>query len=69
MTQQMRNDFDSTDRFLRIIEVMSITGLSRSGIYRAIRESDFPKQMKIGFSSRWSLAEVAGWMERVKENR
>ncbi|MHC5062307.1 MAG: helix-turn-helix transcriptional regulator [Planctomycetota bacterium] len=58
------------DRFLKIGEVMSRVGLSRSGIYRAMKEEDFPIQFKVrGSAARWSADEIEEWMERRKENR
>jgi len=60
------------DRFIKIGEVMEITGMSRSGVYRAMKHTEFPAQFKIstgGFSARWSLDEITAWMDAVKENR
>lgn len=48
---------------LRLNEVQGRTGLSRSEIYRRIREGDFPKPVKLGKkASAWVLAEVEGWI-------
>lgn len=48
---------------IRLNEVQGRTGLSRSEIYRRIREGDFPKPVKLGKkASAWVLAEVEGWI-------
>lgn len=60
------------ERFIKVKEVMEITGLSRSGIYKAMSNGSFPAQFKLadgGFSARWSLDEINKWMAVVKENR
>ncbi len=58
------------DQFLKIGEVMLRVGLSRSGVYAAMRDNDFPKQFKVrGRSARWSSDEIEVWMEARKENR
>lgn len=36
-----------TDKFLRINEVMSLIGLSRSQIYVLVSRREFPKQVKV----------------------
>ena len=44
------------DRFIRLKSVLDRTGLSRSTIYRKIREGSFPAQVSI-------CANGAGWYE------
>ncbi|WP_066826532.1 helix-turn-helix transcriptional regulator [Sphingomonas mali] len=46
------------DRILRIKTVLERTGLSRSTLYRKIREGTFPRQVKIS-------AQCAGWRESI----
>jgi len=51
------------DRFLRLKEVLHITGLSRNTVYRRIREKTFPKQIRIGSNSvAWRQSEIDKWM-------
>jgi prophage regulatory protein len=60
------------DTFLRIKEVIRLTGMSRSAIYRSMECGGFPLQFKVGgggFSARWSEVEVRAWMDLQKENR
>lgn len=46
------------DRILRIKTVLERTGLSRSTLYRKIREGTFPRQVKIS-------TQCAGWRESI----
>jgi prophage regulatory protein len=61
-TQNTRN----TSRALiveRLPEVKARTGLSRSEIYRRIRNRTFPAPIKIGArASGWSASEVDAWI-------
>ena len=51
-------------RFIRISEVISTTGLSRSHIYDLISKGAFPRQYKLGErASGWLESEVSDWME------
>lgn len=57
-------------KFLKLQNVMSITGLSRSSIYLAIAEGRFPKQINLGARSIAFLeSEVQEWMEHCVANR
>ena len=48
---------------IRLNEVRGRTGLSRSEIYRRIREGGFPKPVKLGEkASAWVLAEIEAWV-------
>lgn len=54
---------ESIDRFLRLDEVLHITGLGRNTVYRRIREGTFPKQIRIGPNSvAWRQSTIAKWM-------
>ena len=54
---------------LRLPEVKTHTGLSRSELYRRIAQGTFPAPVKIGArASAWSSAEVERWKaERIAE--
>lgn len=58
---------DPPIRFLRLPEVMAVTGLSRSQVYKLIADRAFPRQVKLTLStSAWVEAEVLAWChERV----
>nr|WP_314540861.1 AlpA family transcriptional regulator [uncultured Massilia sp.] len=57
--------FRNQHRIIRITEVMAMTGLSRSGIYAAIKEGTFPTQIKLSVrSSGWLESEVIAWRDK-----
>lgn len=55
------------DRFIRISEVQSMIGLKDSRIYQMIKEGRFPRPIKLGAASRWSLCAVKAWMDQQIE--
>lgn len=60
-----------TRRFIRIEEVLSITSLSRTELYRRIKAGTFPPQVKLAPGHVvWVLPEVDTWVaERIAECR
>lgn len=57
-------------RLIRLKEVMKISGLSRSGIYKFIKEGKFPKSVSLGVRSvAWVEQEVQDWVEQIIFNR
>lgn len=55
-------------RFLRLPDVRSRVGLSRSQIYRMIQDGTFPAPVKIGGQvSVWPDNEIAGWQQAALE--
>ncbi|MCQ9124243.1 AlpA family transcriptional regulator [Rodentibacter heylii] len=59
----------TNDRFLRIDEVIQMTGLSRSTIYDYSRCGRFPEAVDLGGNKRaWIESEVKQWMnDRIKQ--
>ncbi len=58
MAEQLRS-------FLRLKQVKTVTGMSRSWIYDAIRRGDFPAPIPLGVRAvAWDSAAVAAWQER-----
>lgn len=54
-----------TNRLIRLPEVIGMTGLSRSAIYRRIANGTFPSQIHLGSrTSAWSQREVAAWVDQ-----
>lgn len=52
------------DRFIRIREVMRVTGLARSTIFLLSSTGRFPKQISLGCAaSGWLESEVAEWCD------
>ncbi len=57
---------ENIDRFLRLDEVLHLTGIGRNTVYRRIREGTFPKQVKIGPNSvAWRQSDIALWMSSL----
>ncbi|MDM9555979.1 AlpA family transcriptional regulator [Pseudomonas asiatica] len=58
----------ATDRFMRIDEVISVTGLGRNTIYRRMRDGTFPRQVRLGPNSvAWLQSTISEWMSSVVE--
>lgn len=58
----------SSDRLLRLREVIEITGIGKTMIYRLMHESRFPQQYKPGgYASRWSESEIIAWRESQRK--
>ena len=55
---------NSAKRFLRLRDVMEITGLSRSSIYSYIQQGRFPHSVAVGSRAvRWSSSSIYDWMD------
>ena len=54
------------DRLLRRRQVEEITGMSRSSIYRLMKDGEFPRAVRIGPSAvRWRTSDITGWLESL----
>lgn len=52
-------------RLIRFREVLALTGLSRSSMYRFIEENDFPAQVQLGGRAvAWVESEVQDWIRK-----
>ncbi len=59
-----------TVRLIRLKQVMEITGLSRSSVYRYIDEGRFPQSVSLGGRAvAWVESEVERWIEEVINQR
>ena len=58
------------DRILRLPEVLALTGLSKSTIYRLMPVGEFPQSVKLGGSRGravgWLESEVYAWIDGLK---
>ena len=55
-----------TDRLIRLPEVIQITSISRTQIYRLIAAGTFPKQRRISHKvAAWKESEIAAWVDSV----
>ncbi len=61
MTEQIK----TTRRLMRMIEVIRMTGLSRSSIYDRMNAGQFPKSVSLGGcrSVAWVESEILEWVE------
>ncbi len=58
------------DKFLRIDEVMSVTGLSQSTIYRMEQARQFPQRLKLSERAvAWREEDIRSWMESRENKR
>lgn len=57
-------------RFIRMKQVMEMTSLSRSAIYRYIEQGRFPRSVSLGcHATAWLESEVQDWMRDVLGRR
>ncbi|EGQ9391538.1 AlpA family transcriptional regulator [Vibrio cholerae] len=57
-------------RLIRFREVLTMTGLSRSSLYRFIEENQFPPQVQLGDRAvAWVEGEVQEWIAQRITNR
>lgn len=55
-----------TDRLIRLPEVMHMTSLSRSQLYRLMTENRFPRGYRISHKvSAWKETEIEEWISQV----
>ena len=60
----------SNIRLIRFREVLAMTGLSRSSMYRFIEENQFPAQVQLGGRAvAWVESEVQDWICQRVLNR
>lgn len=57
----------SSNRVIRLPEVMKLTGLGKTSIYRLLAEKRFPAQKKIPGvrAATWSAAEVEAYLAKI----
>ncbi|HPQ96920.1 MAG: AlpA family phage regulatory protein [Thiothrix sp.] len=52
------------DKFLKLREVIEISGISSSEIYRKMHTGTFPSQYKINEKcARWKMSEIQNWID------
>lgn len=64
-------DMPLPERFLRLSQVLDVTGLSRSTVYERIQSRSFPAPISLGGSRvAWLASEITTWMnERISASR
>ena len=68
---KMEAKMKSSNRILKLPEVIQITGLARSTIYLRMKEKRFPTHIKLGERSvGWLEKEIQGWLDqRISQSR
>lgn len=57
------------DRFIDLKEVMRLTALSKTTVYKMVREGRFPDRFNAGeVKVVWSYNDVQDWIRSVKES-
>ena len=57
-------------RLMRLPEVVQMTGVSRSTIYRWMENGEFPRQISLGANTvAWLESDVEDWIQRRIGNR
>lgn len=57
---------DNTDRMLPTADVMTLTGTTKSTLYRWINEKKFPEPIKVHGCNRWWLSTIKNWMAQYR---
>jgi prophage regulatory protein len=52
----------TTQRLLRLPDVLDRVGMSKSTLYSRIRDKTFPQPLHLGTSSVWVESEVSEWI-------
>ncbi|HEJ7990393.1 TPA: AlpA family transcriptional regulator [Serratia liquefaciens] len=66
----LQNGYTPRERFIRLPEVLYITGLSRSTVYEMMSRKQFPVQVSLGGKNvAWLASEVEQWMDERIANR
>ncbi|MDR0549705.1 MAG: AlpA family phage regulatory protein [Deltaproteobacteria bacterium] len=56
-----------TDSFIGIKEVKKIVHLGTTSIYGLIKKGEFPRRLKFGAKSLWSLQNLIEWLKERKK--
>lgn len=57
-----------TDRLIAIDDVLALTQIGRTHLYRLIGSGLFPKPRKLGRSSRWSARAINAWIAQKHQD-
>lgn len=65
----MTNTTATEKRIIKLSEVMRICNLSRTSVYKFVREGTFPMFIKVGRATYWEYNEVQNWINEKLEKR
>ena len=61
---QRESNYNHPNRIIRLKEVITLTGLSRSTVYKLMNEQRFPSSIKLGPSSTgWRINDIQNWLD------
>lgn len=70
MTTQNTNARLLNDKIVDMAFITTFSGLSDKCFYKLIKDSAFPKPIKLGRSSRWMQSETENWAQnRINQSR
>ncbi|MEX9609922.1 helix-turn-helix transcriptional regulator [Providencia manganoxydans] len=70
MTTTNNPILSAEDPLVDMIFITTYTGMTDKWFYKLIKDSEFPKPIKLGRSSRWFKSEVENWMrQRIAQSR
>lgn len=66
--RSQRGEEDVTEYLLTVPDVLKRTTLSRSTLYRRVREGAFPRPLDLGGGMiRWRESDVTQWIEGLRQ--
>lgn len=57
------------ERLIRLPQVQKMVGLGKTAIYGKIKDSAFPRQVKLGRISGWVESEIQDWIRQQMQCR
>lgn len=58
----MDSSLPPNDRFLRLADLVGLTGMGKTWITDRVRRGEFPRPIKMGHSAVWQESAVRAWM-------
>ena len=66
--QEMNGSSPELDRFIRLPELIRISGLSRPTIYRLVAKGQFPAPFELSPNSKgWKVSQIRAWQDSLKQ--
>jgi len=59
----MKENFVANDQLVTIKTVCKVLCRSRASVYRDIQRGNFPRPVKLGYSSRWRISDLNSIIE------
>lgn len=55
---------EHTPLLIGIRQVLELVPVTRSHLYKAVREGNFPRPIKMGKRSLWKIKEIEAWVKK-----